>query len=155
MCGLALAQCNVLCLDLESCTVNSDAANWDMQGSRQKKLHGVNNVSDWRHGSLIWSEVVRKSKCKCYMYNGKVKVKVQVYRLVSSAKRHSLDFTQLPSGHRTCSFISHASQLPGEHTAWLPFLAHGTIQTHKPSLSYQVPTYSWAERVHVRAKCLA
>ena len=37
----------------------------------------------------------------------KVKVKVQVYSLVSSAKRHSPDFTQLPPGCRTCSFISH------------------------------------------------
>ena len=40
-------------------------------------------------------------------------------------------------------------QLPGKHTAWLPFSAHGTIQTHKPSLPYQVPICSWVERVHV------
>ena len=40
----------------------------------------------------------------CYK---KEKVKVQVYSLVSSAKRHSPDFTQLPPGHRTCSFINH------------------------------------------------
>ena len=48
-----------------------------------------------------------------------VKVKVKVYSLVSSAKRHSPDFTQLHSGHRTCSFISHlkspASIQPGCH----------------------------------------
>ena len=37
----------------------------------------------------------------------KVKVKIKVYSLVSSAKRHSPDFTQLPRGHRTCSFIGH------------------------------------------------
>ena len=42
----------------------------------------------------------------------KVEVKVQVHSLVSSAKRHSTDFTQLPSGHRTCSFISHLNS-PG------------------------------------------
>ena len=37
---------------------------------------------------------------------------VQVYGLVSSAKRHSPDFTQWPPGRRTCSFISHLSS-PG------------------------------------------
>ena len=92
---------------------------------------------------------------KTLQFKKKKKVKMQVYSLVSSAKRHSPDFTQLPPGHRACSYISHASQLPGEHTARLPFSAHGTVQTHKPSLSYHVPTYSWVERVHVWAKCLA
>ena len=51
-------------------------------------------------------------------------------------------------------FVHKPLQLPGEHIAWLPFSAHGIIQTHKPSLSYQVPTYSWVKRVHVWAKCL-
>ena len=78
----------------------------------------------------------------------KVKVKVQVYSLVSSAKRHSPNFTQLSPSHRTCSFISHLNSpwsiQPGCH-----FSAHGPVQTQKPSLSYQVPTYSWVERVHV------
>ena len=65
-------------------------------------------------------------------------VKVQLYSLVSSAKRHSPDFTELSLGHWTCSFICHnASQLSGEHTARLPFSARGTTQTHKPSLSYK------------------
>ena len=73
---------------------------------------------------------------------------VQVYSLVSSAKRHSPDFTQLPRPWSQDLFVHTPSQLPREHTAWLPFSAHGTIQTHKPSLSYQVPTYSWVERVH-------
>ena len=49
----------------------------------------------------------------------KVKVKVRVYSLVSSAKRHSPDFIQIPPGHRTCSFISHlnsrGSIQPGCH----------------------------------------
>ena len=36
-------------------------------------------------------------------------------------------------------FVHKPSHLPGKHTAWLPFLAHRTIQTYKPSLSYQVP----------------
>ena len=35
-----------------------------------------------------------------------MKIKVEVYGLVSGAKRHSADYTQLPPGHRTCSFIS-------------------------------------------------
>ena len=46
-------------------------------------------------------------------------VKVKVYSLTSSAKCHSPDFTQLPPGHRTCSFISHLNSLgslqPGYH----------------------------------------
>ena len=52
-------------------------------------------------------------------------------------------------------FTHKPSQLPGEHTARLPFPVHRTIPTHKPSLSYQVPTYSWVLRVHMWAKCLA
>ena len=40
------------------------------------------------------------------------KVKVEVYSLVSSVKRYSPHFTQLPPGHRTCSFISHLNS-PG------------------------------------------
>ena len=47
------------------------------------------------------------------------KLMVEVYSLVSSAKRYSPDFTQLPPGHRTCSFISHlkspGSIQPGCH----------------------------------------
>ena len=58
-----------------------------------------------------------------------VKVKVKVYSLVSSAKRYSPDFTQLPPGHRTCSFISHLNSPGNIHAARLPFSAHGTIQT--------------------------
>ena len=42
----------------------------------------------------------------------KGKGKVRVYCLVSSAKRHSPDFIQLPPAHRTCSFISHLNS-PG------------------------------------------
>ena len=40
---------------------------------------------------------------------------MQVYSLVSSAKRHSPDFTQLSPGHRTCSFISHLNS-PGAYS---------------------------------------
>ena len=50
----------------------------------------------------------------------KAKVKVWVYSLVSSAKRHSPDVTQLPPGHRTCSFISHLNS-PGSIQPGLPF----------------------------------
>ena len=58
--------------------------------------------------------------------------------------------------HGTCSFISHLNS-PGELTARLPFSAHITNHTdtvtnthaRAPSLSYQVPTYSWVSRVHV------
>ena len=44
---------------------------------------------------------------------------MEVYSLVSSAKRYSPDFTQLPPCHRTCLFISHlhspGSIQPGCH----------------------------------------
>ena len=49
-----------------------------------------------------------------------------------------------------CQKAGDGPELPGEHTARLPFSAHGTIQTHKPSLSYLVPTYSWVESARVR-----
>ena len=88
--------------------------------------------------------------CLCCWRQGSIKVKVtvEVYSLVSSAKRYSPDFTQLTPWSQDL-FIHKPSQLPRDHTARVPFLAHGTIQTHKLSLSYQVPTYSWVERVHV------
>ena len=41
-----------------------------------------------------------------------IKVKVQIYSLVSSTKRHSPDFSQLPLGHRSYLFISHTN-FPG------------------------------------------
>ena len=41
-----------------------------------------------------------------------LKVKVEVYSLVSSTKHYSPNFTQLPPGNRTCSFISHLNS-PG------------------------------------------
>ena len=56
-------------------------------------------------------------------------------------KRHSPDFTQLPLVTGPVHSFK-PSQLPGKHTAWLPFPARRTIQTHNASLSYQVPTYS-------------
>ena len=75
------------------------------------------------------------------------KVKVEVYSLISSAKRYSPDFTQLAPGHRTCSFISHLNS-PGSIQPGCQF-RRTELFKHKPSLSYQVPTYSWVERVHV------
>ena len=47
-------------------------------------------------------------------------VEVQVYSLVSSVKRHLPDFTQLPPGHRTCSFVSHLNS-PGSIQAGCHF----------------------------------
>ena len=38
-------------------------------------------------------------------------VQVEVYSLVSSAKRYSPGFTQIPLSQRTCSFISHLNSL--------------------------------------------
>ena len=65
---------------------------------------------------------------------------MQVYSLVSSAKRHSPDFIQWPPGHRTRSFISHVNS-PGSIQPGCHFSAHGTVQTQKPSLFYQVPMH--------------
>ena len=51
----------------------------------------------------------------CYLFISwciKVKVKVEVYSLVSRTKCHSPSFTQLPTGHRTCSFIYHLTPTP-------------------------------------------
>ena len=49
------------------------------------------------------------------LWNSKTKTRtkeVEVYSLVSTSNRYSSDFTQLPPGHRTCSFISHLN-FPG------------------------------------------
>ena len=59
--------------------------------------------------------------------------------------------SQLPPGHRTCSFISHCSCLwstqPSCHFWHTELFKHTTCDN--PSLSYQVPTLSWVKRVHV------
>ena len=60
-----------------------------------------------------------------------VMVMVQVYSLVSGAKRHSPDYTQLPSGHRTCSFLRHlnspGSIQPGCHFRSTELLKHTAV----------------------------
>ena len=61
----------------------------------------------------------------------KEKKKVQVYSLVSSTKCYSPDFTQLPPGHRTCSFISHlnspGSIQPGCHFRRMELFKHTSL----------------------------
>ena len=61
-------------------------------------------------------------------------------------------------------FTPVASQLPGEHTARLPYSsAHRSlfnpqnysVQSHRQWLSNQVPIHAWVERVHMEVKCLA
>ena len=60
-----------------------------------------------------------------------LKVKVVVYSQVSSAKCHSLNFTQLPPGHRTCSFISHLNSprsiQPGCHFQHTELFKHTSL----------------------------
>ena len=62
---------------------------------------------------------------------GAVNVKVEVYSLVSIAKCRSPDFTHLPSGHRTCSFISHlnspGSIQPGCHLRRTGLFQHTSL----------------------------
>ena len=72
-----------------------------------------------------------------------------------AAKRNSPAFHAIsPWSHDLSTHKS--SQLPEEHTARLPLPAHRNyLNTQKPSLSYQVPTYSWIERVHVWGTDLA
>ena len=69
--------------------------------------------------------------CVCVCRRVKVKVKVEVYSLVSSAKRYSPDFTQLPPGNRTCSFISHlnspGSIQPGCHFRRTALFKHTSL----------------------------
>ena len=65
------------------------------------------------------------------------KVKVKVCSLVSSTMHYSSDFTQLPPGHRTCSFISYLNY----RGSIQPCCHHNTgnySNTQKPSLSCQV-----------------
>ena len=56
---------------------------------------------------------------------------MEVYSLVSSAKRYSPDFTQLPPGNRTCSFISHlkspGSIQPGCHFRRTALFKHTSL----------------------------
>ena len=63
---------------------------------------------------------------------------MQVYSLVSSALRHSPDFSQLAPGHRTCSFISHlnfpGSKQPGCHFRRTELFEH--ISLHCPPGSH-------------------
>ena len=62
---------------------------------------------------------------------------MQVYSLVSTAKRHSPDFTQLPPGHRTCSFISHVNSLgsiqPGRDFRRTEIFKHTNLHCHWPT----------------------
>ena len=77
----------------------------------------------WWRWSCFQCENVLKGNSS-YVRNKSSKItptilKVQTYSLVSRMKHHSPDFTQLPSGHRTCSFIRHlnspGSIQPGSH----------------------------------------
>ena len=65
-------------------------------------------------------------------------------------KRCSPDCTQFPPGpgHRTL-FVQKPSQFPAEHTGLHrqpQVLAHTDNHTHKPSRSYQVPTFTTGSR---------
>ena len=61
-----------------------------------------------------------------------MEVKVEVYSLISSAKRYSSNFTQLFTGHRTCSFISHpnspGSIQPGRHFRRTELFQHTSLR---------------------------
>ena len=85
----------------------------------------------------------------------KVKVKVEVYSLISSAKRYSPDFTQLPPGHRTCSFISHlnspGSIQPGCHFRRTELFKHTSF--HCPS-RYPLTPGSRVLYCRIKLKCL-
>ena len=60
-----------------------------------------------------------------------VRVKIYVYSLVTRAKRHLPDFTQLPPGHRTCSFMSHLNPArsiqPGCHFRRTKLFKHTSL----------------------------
>ena len=83
------------------------------------------------------------------------------HSLVSSAKRYSPDFRQLPPGHRTCMFIYKPSQLPGSIQLGCYFRRTETNQTHRnlpcPTMQvgYPLTPGSRLESVHVWVKSLA
>ena len=66
---------------------------------------------------------------------------MEVSSLLSSTKCHSLNFTQLPPGHRTCSFISHlnspGSMQPGCHFWRTEVFKHPSV--HYPTRYPRTP----------------
>ena len=79
-----------------------------------------------------------------------------VYSYSATLYKISMGFTSSFPGYRTCSF---QYQLNSPH-AWAAYSAAAivalvTIQTQKQSLSNQIPSHSWVERVHTQVKCLA
>ena len=62
-------------------------------------------------------------------------------------------FPSIFPGYRTCSFQYQFNSLGSICPAAITALV--TIQTHKQSLSNQVPVHSWVQRVHIQVKCLA
>ena len=81
------------------------------------------------------------SSTNCWRFTNlccrKLKIKAKVYSLVSSAKRHSPDFTQLPPGHRTCLFIRHLNS-PG--SIYSPAAIFGARNYSNTQLSLHCPT---------------
>ena len=74
-----------------------------------------------------------------YQSQGKkrVKVMVHIYSLVSSTKRHPPNFTQLPPGHRTCSFMNKPSQLPSCRFWRTELFKHTSL--HRPTRYLPTP----------------
>ena len=72
----------------------------------------------------------------------------RVFLCSATLYKISMHFTSILLGSRTCSFQYQLSSLGSLQ----PCCHHGpalvTIQTHKQSLSNQVPIYSWVESVH-------
>ena len=106
-------------------------------------LERVGKISSWR--PEVKARRCRNLSRRLLVHNPKVShngvnvtprvIKVQVYSLVSSAKHHSRDFTQLPAGHGTCSFISHLISpgriKPGCHFRRIELFKHTSL--HSPT----------------------
>ena len=114
---------------------------WYRFPRRTTKITWLGYTVTWGE-ACIFLEIHPISINFCYdarvvRYDSSIKVKVKIYSLVSSAKRHSPAFTQLPPGHRTCSFISHLNS-PGSiqlgcHSQRTKLLKHTNL--HCPTRS--------------------
>ena len=101
---------------------HSDKLDWLQRRALKKLLPAKSYAEALKSLGLQNSVQAAWESVSCFLHQygeKRLKVKVEVYNLVPSAKLFSLDFTQLPSGYRSCSFIRHlncpGSIWPGCH----------------------------------------
>ena len=112
----------------------------------QEVLHFHRRVFRCRHHQDKWIE--RKAARRCIFVGGGGE------ETTCSQRLNSACIDNCCPGYRTCSFQYQLNSLGSIHPC-CHITALVTIQTHKESLSSQVPIHSWVERVHIQVKCLA